>query len=101
MQALTMLGKALAGLFWLAFGAALAKWLGSPFEQLLYLLAALLLVIHGLELWLFAALLKGRTNPWQDRVQILLFGVFHLLALQSAMPEQEPALLGGEEAAHA
>ena len=54
-----------------------------------------------LELWLFAALLKGRTNPWQDRVQILLFGVFHLLALQSAMPEQEPALLGGEEVAHA
>lgn len=101
MQALTMLGKALAGLFWLAFGAALTKWLGSPFEQLLYLLAALLLVIHGLELWLFAALLNGRTNPWQDRVQVLLFGVFHLLALQSAMPEQEPAPLGGEEVAHA
>ena len=36
-------------------------------------------------------------------VQILLFGVFHLLALQSAMPEQEqePAQLGGEEVAHA
>ncbi|MFI8747408.1 DUF1145 domain-containing protein [Pseudomonas sp. NPDC077186] len=101
MQALTMLGKALAGLFWLAFGAALASWLGSPFEQLLYLLAALLLVIHGLELWLFAALLKERANPWRDRVQILLFGVFHLLALQSARPEQESMQLGGEEVAHA
>jgi putative membrane protein len=101
MQALTMLGKALAGLFWLAFGAALAKWLGSPFEQLLYLLAALLLVIHGLELWLFAGLLKGRANPWQDRVQILLFGVFHLLSLKPATPVQEPAELNCDEVAHA
>ena len=50
MQALTMLGKALAGLFWLAVGAALGNWLGSPFAQLLYLLAASLLLIHGMEL---------------------------------------------------
>ena len=101
MQALTMLGKALAGLFWLAVGAALGEWLGSPFEQLLYLLAVLLLVIHGLELWLFTELLKGRARPWLDRLQVVLFGVFHLLSLRAERPLQESAALAGDGVAHA
>lgn len=101
MQALTMLGKALAGLFWLAVGAALGEWLGSPFAQLLYLLAASLLVIHGMELWLFGDLFKGRTKPWLDRLQVLLFGIFHLLSLRAERPVQEPATLADEEVAHA
>ncbi|MGQ7958500.1 DUF1145 domain-containing protein [Pseudomonas sp. SP16.1] len=101
MQALTMLGKALAGLFWLAVGAALGNWLGSPFAQLLYLLAASLLLIHGMELWLFGDRLKGRANPWLDRLQVLLFGVFHLLSQRVEEPLEEPSVPAGEEVAHA
>lgn len=101
MQALIVLGKGLVGVFWLVFGAALAKWLGSPFQQMVYLLAAALLVIHGLEMWLFAGLLRGRPSPWLDRFQILLFGAFHLLTLKSAPAGEARAQVAVEEVAHA
>lgn len=101
MKALMIVGKGLAVLFWLVFGAALAKWLGSPFEQLVHLLAAFLLLLHGLELWLFSGLLVNRANPWLDRLQVLLFGIFHLYGLKvSRRAEAQTAVTGGE-AAHA
>lgn len=101
MQGLIMVGKGAVALFWLVFGAALNKWLGSPFEQLVYLLAVALLLLHGLELWLCAALLQQRANPWLDRVQILLFGAFHLIALKPAPVLQPQVRSAQEEAVHA
>ncbi|XLY89602.1 DUF1145 domain-containing protein [Ectopseudomonas mendocina] len=101
MKALLIMGKALALLFWLVFAAALAKRLGTPFEQLVYLLAAFLATLHGAQLWLFFGLLCGRANPWLDRVQVLLFGIFHLYPLKA---EQQPETVAApviEEAAHA
>ena len=53
MKALLMMGKALALAFWLVFAAALAKRFGAPFEQLVYLLAGFLALLHGVQLWLF------------------------------------------------
>lgn len=96
-----MLGKGLAGLFWLVLAAAVAKWLGSPFEQLIYALAAVLLVVHALEVVLFAGLLRGRTNPWGDRLQIMLFGAFHLVTLKVAPVADESVRIATEEAIHA
>ena len=101
MKALMIAGKALALSFWLVFGAALAKWLGSPFEQLIYLLAAFLLSLHGLQLWLFSTLLVGRANPWLDRIQILLFGIFHLYPLKVEKPTEASVAVAVEEVAHA
>lgn len=101
MKALMITGKALALSFWLVFCAALAKWLGSPFEQLIYLLAAFLLSLHGLQLWLFSSLLVVRSSPWLDRVQVLLFGIFHLYPLKVDKPVEAPVAVTVEEAAHA
>lgn len=100
MKALLGVGKALALAFWLVFGAALAKRFGAPFEQLVYLLGAFLALLHGAQLWLFSDLLSGRASPWLDRVQILLFGIFHLYPLKAERAGESLAA-AHEEAAHA
>lgn len=101
MKALLRVGKALALAFWLVFGAALAKRFGAPFEQLVYLLGAFLALLHGAQLWLFSGLLCGRANPWLDRVQVLLFGIFHLYPLKAEQRPESIAAAAHEEAAHA
>lgn len=101
MKALLIVGKALALAFWLVFGAALAKRFGAPFEQLVYLLAAFLSLLHGAQLWLFSGLLSGRACPWLDRVQVLLFGIFHLYPLKAGQQSEAVAATMIEEAAHA
>lgn len=75
------LGKAGAVLFWLVVLANLLDPFAQPFDLLLRLGGGLILLTHVLELLLFGARLKGRPRPWRDRLQVLLFGVFHLLAL--------------------
>lgn len=84
MKAMLITGKALTLSFWLLCGVALAGVLSTPFAQLIYLLAAFVLVLHGLQLWLFAGSLGRHASPWLDRVQVLLFGIFHLYPLNSA-----------------
>lgn len=101
MRALLVVGKGLAGLFWLAFGVALTLWLDNPFGQLIQVLAVFLLIVRGLECWLFAEQLSGRSGSWLERLQVLLFGVFHLLALQAAAQSPEPRSVSIEDAAHA
>lgn len=101
MKALLRVGKALALVFWLVFGAALAKRFGTPFDQLVYLLAGFLALLHGVQLWLFSSLLSGRSKPWLDRLQILLFGIFHLYPLQAGQQSDSAAGSLLEEAAHA
>lgn len=101
MKALLIAGKALTLSFWLLFGVTLAGWLGTPFAQLIYLLAAFVLVLHGAQLWLFAAALGRDGNPWPDRVQVLLFGIFHLYPFNSASLSDVQASSLGEDLARA
>lgn len=84
MSILLGLGKVLAALFWGAVLANLLDLFAQPFALLLNLAGALLVLIHGLELWLFNERVHGRTRPGFERVQILLFGIFHLQALSLA-----------------
>ncbi|QNH05318.1 DUF1145 domain-containing protein [Ectopseudomonas composti] len=99
MNVLLIAGKALALAFWLVFGAALAKRFGAPFEQMIYLMAGFLALLHGTQLWLFSDLLSGRGSPWLDRAQVLLFGIFHLYPLKAEQQPEAAAVI--EEAAHA
>lgn len=75
------LGKLLALVFWLV---VLANWLqpfAEPFAQGLWLLGGVFAVVHLLEMLLFNGRFQGRDSPWWDRLQVLLFGVFHALTL--------------------
>ncbi|OOV98622.1 DUF1145 domain-containing protein [Pseudomonas sp. MF4836] len=72
------LGKILTLVFWLVVLINLAKPLINPLHLLVNLAGSLLLLTHLLELVLFNGSLKGRSNPWRDRLQILLVGIFHL-----------------------
>ncbi|VXC89506.1 conserved hypothetical protein [Pseudomonas sp. 8Z] len=100
MKVLMMLGKVLAGAFWLVFAAALARWLDSPFEQMIYVLGACLLLLHGLQLWLFANLLAARGSLLHERLQVLLFGIFHLYPLRK-VSAPAPTSVADQEVAHA
>lgn len=101
MKSLLTVGKALVLVFWVVCGAALAKRFGAPFEQLLLVLAAAMLLVHALQLWLFAGLLVGRANPWGDRLQVLLFGIFHLYPMKATKQPVPVETVSVEEAAHA
>lgn len=100
MKVLMMLGKALAASFWLVFAAALLQWLDSPFEQVIYLLAGCLLVLHGLQLWLLASAPVTRGSLLYNGIQIMLFGSFHLYPLHRALVP-EAKVTASAEVAHA
>ncbi|HUE94193.1 DUF1145 domain-containing protein [Pseudomonas sp.] len=86
MNKLLVLGKVLAAIFWGVVLANLLQPFAQPFALLLQLAGALLLLIHGLELWAFNKRLGACQSPGQERVQILLFGIFHLHGLSAAQP---------------
>jgi putative membrane protein len=92
MKRLLVLGKVLAAIFWGVVLANLLQPFAQPFTLLLQLGGALLLLIHALELWAFNKRLGACQNPGQERLQILLFGIFHLHglpAVQPVVPAQE------------
>lgn len=101
MKKLLGLGKALAALFW---GAALANLFdpfAQPFASLLYLASTLIILVHGVELWLFDDRLANARQPWLERAQVMLFGVFHVLTLPPApalAQEENDVQLDGEHA---
>lgn len=95
MKKLLGVGKLLAALFWGAVLANLLEPFAQPFASLLYLAGALLVLVHGLELWLFDERLRGCRQPWLERVQVTLFGVLHLLGLP---PVQGEVPLAAEQA---
>lgn len=72
------LGKILTLAFWAVVLINQAIALPNPFDVLIRLAGSLLLLTHVLELFLFNGSLRGRDQPWRDRVLILLFGIFHL-----------------------
>ncbi|MFJ5295288.1 DUF1145 domain-containing protein [Pseudomonas sp. RC10] len=72
------LGKVLTLGFWAVVLVSQAAVLPVPFGMLLKLAGSLLLLTHVMELFLFNGSLRGRLHPWSDRLQILIFGIFHL-----------------------
>ncbi|MBT8764627.1 DUF1145 domain-containing protein [Metapseudomonas boanensis] len=83
------LGKVVALLFWLAVIANLFVPFAAPFDVLLNGAGALLLLVHLGEALLFNPLLQRQARPWLDRLQLLLFGVFHLLGLSRRAAQEE------------
>ncbi len=75
------LGKVIALLFWLVVITNLVSPFARPFEMLLNGAGFLLILVHLFEIVLFNSLLRQRARPWLDRLQLLLFGVFHLLSI--------------------
>lgn len=90
MKILLGLGKVLTAIFWGVVLANLIDPFAQPFALLLNLAGAVLVLIHGLELWLFNERVSGRTRLGLERVQILLFGIFHLQGLSSAPAPAPP-----------
>ena len=81
MRVMLRLGKLLALLFWALVLINLLVNFAKPFDLFLHVAGASVLLIHGLELLLFKARLELRPRPWLERLQVLLFGAFHLFGL--------------------
>lgn len=78
MKLLLTLGKTLILTLWLALAGAFLQPLSKPFDLLLPICGGLLLLAHLLTLVLFERVLKAGPPCWKSRLQILLFGIFHL-----------------------
>jgi putative membrane protein len=78
MKVLWGLGKVLTLGFWAVVLVNQAVVLPIPFGILITLAGSLLLLTHLMELLIFNDSLRGRSRPWSDRFQILIFGIFHL-----------------------
>jgi putative membrane protein len=85
MRLLGIVGKAAFLVFWLAVLANLLEPFAYPFHPLINGVAAALLLLHFIEMLATGARLKSRPSPWLDRLQVLLFGVFHWHRLPVAM----------------
>lgn len=92
MKFLLGLGKVLTALFWGMVLANLLEPFAQPFAMLLNFAGAALVMIHVLELLVFNDRLSGHAQPGLARVQILLFGIFHLQALTPEQPVSEVAV---------
>ena len=75
------LGKLLTLLFWLVVLVNLLSPFVYPLHQLINAAGAGLAVLHLLEAVFCLRSLRGRPHPWRDRLNILLFGIFHLQTL--------------------
>ena len=91
MKAIAGLGKLVALAFWGAVLVNILQPFAQPFATLLLAAGGLILLIHVVELLVLGSRLKGRPHPWMDRLQVLLFGVFHLLSVPSAGQEDRHA----------
>ncbi|AYC33835.1 DUF1145 domain-containing protein [Pseudomonas cavernae] len=85
MHIILRLGKALALLFWLAVLINLVMSFAHPLDLLVELCGGLILLLHLLELVLFDRHLRDCPRPGLERLQVLVFGVMHVLGL----PRQE------------
>ncbi|WP_394238893.1 DUF1145 domain-containing protein [Pseudomonas anguilliseptica] len=95
MKTFLTLGKVLTALFWGVVLANLLQPFAQPFALLLNGAGAFILLIHALELWFFGKRIAACPKPVQERVQVMLFGVFQLLGLpaeQAAVAEPEQML---------
>lgn len=81
------LGKLLTAVFWLVVLFNLIVVLPNPFALLIKSAGSLLALTHVVELLLFNGSLRRRPRPWRDRLQILLFGIFHVQSFPKKIPE--------------
>ncbi|SDI46117.1 putative membrane protein [Pseudomonas flavescens] len=99
MKTIAGLGKLLATLFWCVVLANLIDPYAQPFAQWLTLAGAAVLALHAVELALFNGLLGAQPRVAVARVQVLVFGIFHLWTLpKAALPAVQP---NPEGASHA
>lgn len=82
----TGVAKALTLVFWWLFLVNLLDAFPKPFSAWMLLAGIGLLGLHILELLAVSALLRHRSHPWLDRVQILLLGIFHVQSMRKALP---------------
>ncbi|MEX6503158.1 DUF1145 domain-containing protein [Pseudomonas zhanjiangensis] len=106
MNRLLVAGKLLAAVFWGVILVNLVEPLAQPFAALLNLACGIVLLIHCVELWLFADRIGDCRQPGLARAQVLLFGVFYALTLPrapaaQALPEGESLAAEGAYGAQA
>jgi putative membrane protein len=81
MKVFLHVGKTAVAVFWLLVLVNLVSPLNKPVNVLLNALGALVLLAHIVELNVFSSRLHGLSNPNLQRLQVLLFGIFHLYGL--------------------
>jgi putative membrane protein len=81
MKTFLTVGKVLTALFWGVVLANLLQPFAQPFALLLNAAGAFILLVHALELWLFNKRIAACAKPVQERVKVMLFGVFQLLGM--------------------
>lgn len=81
MHSLSFAKGALA-MFWLVALLNLFYPFAAPLGAWLDWTALAVLLAHVGELLLFRARLQGRSGPWRQRLQVLLFGLLHLQTLR-------------------
>jgi len=85
------LGKILTLGFWVVVLINQLFLLPSPFDILIKLAGSLVLLTHMLELFLYSSSLRERAHPWRDRLQILVFGIFHIQSFSAPSAEASHA----------
>lgn len=86
MKVFLQVGKTAVAVFWLLVLFNLVSPLNKPVDLLLNGLGALVLLAHIVELALFGNRLRGLESVNLHRVQVLLFGIFHLYGLAEPEP---------------
>jgi putative membrane protein len=81
MRVFLLLGKLLALLFWALLLINQLVGFTQPFSLWLQVAGALVLLAHAVELRWFKSRLQNSSKPWLDRLQVMLFGFFHLYGL--------------------
>ncbi|RMF16016.1 MAG: DUF1145 domain-containing protein [Gammaproteobacteria bacterium] len=83
MKALVGVGKCLVGLFWFGEVLNLFQVWPASVTTLYHFLSVVILGIHAFEAALASRLWGAQwVEPKYEKMQILVFGVFHLLALR-------------------
>ena len=86
MKVFLQVGKTAVAVFWLLVLVNLLSPLNKPVDLLLNVLGGLVLLAHVVELAMFGSRLRGQANLTLQRVQVLLFGIFHLYGLPEPLP---------------
>ncbi|MCG6192918.1 MULTISPECIES: DUF1145 domain-containing protein [Leptospira] len=86
MNPLLQAAKIVSAFFWIVFGADLFGFIqmGEPLDFLIKVVGFGTLAVHLMEIAYFWLTFKHKsTNPALDALQILVFGVFHMIPLRN------------------
>ncbi len=86
MKVFLQVGKTAVAVFWLLVLANLVIPLNKPMDVLLNVLGGVVLLAHVVELAIFGNRLRGLDNLTSHRIQVLLFGIFHLYGVADPEP---------------